>query len=83
MRFYLFDESKYNQCGSTIRRLRKARKLSQENLAGKCQIAGLNVNQKAISRTETGKRIIPDFELLFYAELFDVPITALFESIDI
>lgn len=83
MRFYLFDESKCNQCGPMIRGLRKARKLSQEKLAGKCQIAGLNLNQKAISRTETGKRIIPDFELLFYAEFFDVPITALFESIDI
>lgn len=83
MRYYLFDESKCNQCGPKIRRLRKAMNMSQEKMAGKCQIAGLNVNQKAISRTETGKRIVPDYELLFYSEFFGVPITELFESIDI
>ena len=51
--------------------------LSQEQLAAKLQLAGLNLNQKAISRIETGDRVVPDFELLYFAEIFRVPVTAL------
>jgi transcriptional regulator with XRE-family HTH domain len=63
-----------------IRRLRKAQKMSQEILAGKLQVAGLNLNQKSISRIETGKRVVPDYELIYFSEVLNVPITALFET---
>lgn len=46
-------------------------------MAAKLQLAGLNLNQKAISRIETGDRVVPDFELLYFAEIFRVPVTAL------
>ena len=81
MRLYLYDDSRSNQCGLMIRKLRKAQKLSQEKLAGRLQVAGLNLNQKSISRIETGKRVVPDFELIYFSEVLNVPITALFEAI--
>ena len=54
--------------------------LSQEQLAAKVQLVGLNLNQKAISRIETGDRVVPDFELLFFSEVFDVSVETLLDK---
>ncbi len=75
-------DDRHNYCGKALRTLRKQQGLSQEALAAQFQLAGLNINQKAISRIERGKRIVPDFELLFFASFFDVPIKYLFENHD-
>ena len=48
--------------------------LSQEQLAAKLQLAGLNITQKAVSRMETGKRVIADYELPYLADVLDVTI---------
>ena len=48
--------------------------LSQEQLAAKLQLAGLNLGQKAISRIETGERIVADFELEYLADALGVTI---------
>lgn len=71
----------HNQCnisGKKIRELRENAGISQELLAAKLQLAGLNLNQKAISRIETGERVVPDYELLYFSEIFSVPIHTLF-----
>ena len=46
--------------------------MSQEELAIKMQLAGLQMGQMAISRIETGKRVVPDFELPILAEALGV-----------
>lgn len=46
--------------------------MSQEELAAKMQLAGLQMGQMAISRIETGKRLVPDFELPILAEALGV-----------
>lgn len=43
------------------------------------QLAGLNLNQKAVSRIETGDRVVPDFELNYFATVLDVPVCTLLE----
>lgn len=48
--------------------------LSQERLAYKIQIAGLDITQKAISRIETGDRIVADYELEYLADALGVTI---------
>lgn len=48
--------------------------LSQEQLAAKIQLAGLNIVQKAISRMETGDRVVADYELKFLADALGVTI---------
>lgn len=69
-----------NASGRKIKELREAAGLSQEQLAAKVQLVGLNLNQKAISRIETGDRVVPDFELLFFSEVFDVSVETLLDK---
>lgn len=77
MKLYRYTDGKCNVSGSAIRTLREQARLSQEQLAAKLQLAGLNLNQKAVSRIETGDRVVPDFELIFFSEVFRVPVSQL------
>ena len=65
MKLYKYIDGKCNASGTKIKEYREAAGLSQEQLAAKIQLAGLNLNQKAISRIETGNRIVADFELFY------------------
>ena len=66
-----------NICGATIRRLRKARHMSQEDLAHRMQLLGLDIQQKAVSRMETGQRLVVDYELLYLAEALEADLCEL------
>jgi transcriptional regulator with XRE-family HTH domain len=55
-----------------VRRIREGKKLSQEQLAAWLQLEGLSINQKAISRIETGERVVADYELLYLAKVLRV-----------
>lgn len=79
MKLYKYEGGRRNASGKKIKELREAAGLSQEQLAAKIQLAGLNLNQKAISRIETGERVVPDFELLFFSEVLEVPIDKLLD----
>lgn len=70
---------KYNCCGERIRDLREAAGLSQEKLAAKIQLAGLGITQKAVSRIETGIRIVPDYELRYFADALEVSVIDLLD----
>ena len=63
-----------NASGEQVCSCREAAGLSQEQLAAKLQLAGLNLGQKAISRIETGERIVADFELEYLADALGVTI---------
>ena len=75
MKLYKHTNGKCNISGSKIRRLREAAGLSQEQLAARLQLAGLNLNQKAVSRIETGERVVP--ELLYFSKILCVPVQEL------
>lgn len=67
----------YGRCNISGERVRAAREragISQERLAYKIQIAGLDITQKAISRIETGDRIVADYELEYLADAIGVTI---------
>ena len=49
--------------------------LSQEQLAYKLQIIGLDVTQKVISRIENGSRVVADYELDYLATALAPPST--------
>ena len=61
-----------------VRAARERAGLSQEQLAARLQLEGLNLSQKAISRIETGDRIVAAFELLFLAKSLGVTVYELF-----
>lgn len=77
MKLYRYTDGKCNASGVVIRELREKAGLSQEQLAARLQLAGLELNQKAVSRIETGDRVVPDFELIFFSEVLGVPICKL------
>lgn len=77
MKLYKSKNGKCNVSGSQIKRLREQAGFSQEQLAVKVQLEGLNLNQKAISRIETGIRVVPDFELIYFSKVFHIPICSL------
>ncbi len=66
-----------NVCGHNVRKLREQKKMSQDQLAAKLQTEGLGVNQNSISRIETGKRLVADFELKALAKVLNVDIDTL------
>ena len=65
-------EGKCNICGERVRIARENRNLSQEELAAKIQLNGHSLTQKAISRIETGLRIVPDYEIPLLADALNV-----------
>lgn len=71
MRLYTLD-GKYNLSGERVRERRVQMGLSQDTLAAKLQLAGLQIGQMAVSRIETGKRVVPDFELPIIANVLGV-----------
>lgn len=79
LKLYRNTNGRCNASGPAIRALREKAGISQEQLAAKLQLAGLNLNQKAVSRIETGNRVVPDFELSYFAMVFNVSVCTLLE----
>ena len=71
---------KCNISGHNIRKLREQKKMSQDQLSAKLQTEGLGVNQNSISRIETGKRIVADFELVVIAKVLNVDVNCLLQD---
>lgn len=71
MRLLTLD-GKCNACGERVRIAREKAKLSQEQLAARVQLQGQALTQKAISRIESGARVVPDFEIPLLAKALEV-----------
>lgn len=82
MKLYKYKDERCNVSGIQIKTLRESLGMSQEQLAAKIQLAGLNLSQKAISRIETGERVVADFELLFFADALGTTIAQLLTGTD-
>ena len=77
MKIYRQPDGRCNISGTQIKARREACFLSQEQLAAKAQLAGLNLTQKTISRIETGERIVTDYELVQFAKIFHTSVSEL------
>lgn len=73
MKLYRYN-GRCNISGIRIRELREGMGLSQEQLAAKLQLLGMEVTQHMVSRIETGLRVVPDFELKYFAQFFHKPV---------
>lgn len=71
MKIYDFNGSK-NICGQRVKDARKNMKLSQEELAAKLQVAGVNIERDSVSRIEIGTRFVADYELLVLCKILGV-----------
>ena len=79
MKIYKFN-GKCNLSGERVRQERERLKLSQEKLAAKLQLLGIDVTQKSVSRIETGDRVVADYELLALAKALDVSVEYLLNA---
>ena len=79
MKIYQF-KGKCNISGSAIRRERERQRLSQEQLAARMQVEGIQLNQKAISRIETGGRVVADYELTTFSRVLGVSMQRLVDT---
>lgn len=63
-----------NISGKNIAKLRKLMEKpnSQQALANKMQLIGIDIDKNAIQRIESGERFITDIELFAFAKLFSV-----------
>lgn len=65
-------EGQCNICGGVVRAAREALGLSQEQLAARIQLRGHSLTQKAISRIESGERVVPDYEIPLLASALNI-----------
>ena len=61
-----------NLIGKRLKILRTERKLSQRDLARELQLIGIDMDKNVITRIETDKRYVTDFELQALKEIFGV-----------
>lgn len=70
---------KRNLTGKNIQAIRLNRKISQEQLAAKLNLLGINIDQTIISRIENQTREILDYEIKYIADILEVNIEDLFK----
>ena len=78
MKIYSFN-GKCNVAGAKIRERREEMHISQSQLSARMEINGIQLNQKAISRIETGDRVIADYELATFSKVLSLPMEAFFD----
>ena len=70
-----------NMIGPQIRKLRYQRGWSQEKLAEQLQLLGWDIGRVAVSKIESRLVHIDDYELLYFAKVFNVGLADLFPKI--
>lgn len=80
MRVYNYNGKK-NSCGDAIRTIRMEQDITQEALATRLQLYGMELNQKVISRIELQERTVSDFELWAIAKALEVEIIDLMRDL--
>ena len=71
MKIYDFNGSK-NISGERIKEVRKRLQLSQEMLAAKLQVEGVNIERDSVSRIEIGTRFVADYEIVALCRILGV-----------
>lgn len=61
-----------NLIGERLKSLRTDKELSQRDLARELQLIGIDMDKNVITRIETNKRYVADFELQALKEIFKV-----------
>ena len=73
----------YNIIGENIKRIRREKKITQEDLCARMQVMGYQISRSDISKLENGKKFIADFEVYGFAKALKISILDLFAGINI
>ena len=72
------NSSQRNLIGSQVQRFRIMRGLTQEELAAKCQVAGLDISRSTLAKIEAGIRCATDHDVWVLAKILKVSMIDLF-----
>lgn len=61
-----------NIIGTKLKEIRMRNNMTQQELAKEVQEIGFNMTFKEISKIETDKRLVQDFELFAFAQVFNI-----------
>ena len=73
-------EGRNNLCGITVSQYRKAKDLSQRELADRLQLLGLDIDKNAVQRIESGQRFVTDIELVYLSKALDLSYSDLLDQ---
>ena len=79
VKIYNFGGKK-NICGKKVREIRKKNDITQDELAARLQVEGVNIERDSISRLEKGTRFVADYELVVLAKALNVTIEELISN---
>lgn len=74
---------KSNICGDIIKNARKSAEMTEEKLASKLQLDGLNVDKSFVSKVESSKVVLKDFELLEIAKILNIDLNELRDNLEL
>ncbi len=77
MKIYWFHNRK-NIVGNNLRAIRTEKHLTQQDVAVKLQLMGLEFDRITVSRIENGLRFVPDYEVKLLADALEVSFNELF-----
>ena len=72
--------TRLNVVGNQVRLLREQAELTQEQLAAKCQVIGLDITRGTLAKIESEKRSVYDHEIPFLALALGVQLPELFPT---
>ena len=75
----IVEEENFNIVGNKVRKYRKIRRMSQQELSEKLEVYAIYVCRGSISRIEGHQRTVTDYELKAIAEVLQVSVGELFE----
>lgn len=75
----IIDGNDMNMVGDQVKKLRIARKMSQQTLSNKLEMMAIYICRGSISRIEDKQRTVTDIELYGLAEVLGVSIEELYE----
>ena len=78
MKIYNYNGSK-NICGARVKEARKKLGISQEALAARLQVEGVNIERDSVSRIEIGTRFVADYEIAVLCKVLGVSAEYLLE----
>lgn len=73
-------DGRKNVAGCRIKELREGQGLSQRDMAHQLQLMGIDLDKNVITRIETGKRYVNDFELFYFVRLLNTTYEYLVEG---
>jgi transcriptional regulator with XRE-family HTH domain len=82
MDLHVLDAVRLIVIGPTIQELRRSRKISRQDLAGRLAAMGITIDRSAIARLENRDRRVLDYQAIAIAiaQSLQVPIQRLFEK---